>query len=109
MLHPLKSCAALQNRSIQNKTIFKTFLLQTIHDYFNLKLALVFMKEKKLFMLLHRCRLIITVKYIYLKGPATLLFAASLRGQSNEIFDLQFFHHSNQPGPLINGFKYFCF
>ena len=26
---------------------------------------------------------------------------------SNEIFDLQFFHHSNQPGPLTNGLKYF--
>ena len=31
-----------------------------------------------------------------------------LTGQSNEIFDLQFFfHHSNQPGPLTNGLKDF--
>ena len=31
----------------------------------------------------------------------------SLKGQSNEIFDLLFFHHFNQPGPLTNGLKYF--
>ena len=32
------------------------------------------------------------------------------KGQSNEIFDLHFFHNSNLPGPLTNGLKYsqFC-
>ena len=30
-----------------------------------------------------------------------------LKGQSNEIFDLLFFHHFNQPGPLTNGLKDF--
>ena len=30
-----------------------------------------------------------------------------LKGQSNEIFDLQFFHNSNLPGPLTNELKYF--
>ena len=34
---------------------------------------------------------------------------ADLKGQSNEIFDLHFFHYSNLPGPLINGFKYLRF
>ena len=34
---------------------------------------------------------------------------AHLKGQSNEIFDLHFFHHSNQFVPLINKFKYFRF
>ena len=33
----------------------------------------------------------------------------SLKGHSNEIFDLQFFHHSNQPGSLTNGLNYFRF
>ena len=33
-----------------------------------------------------------------------------LKGQSNEIFDLQFFFNiSNLPGPLTNGLKYFRF
>ena len=36
-----------------------------------------------------------------------LLFYGLLKGQSKEIFDLQFFHHLNQPGPLTNGLKYF--
>ena len=31
----------------------------------------------------------------------------NLVGQSNKIFDLQFFHHLNQPGPLTNRLKYF--
>ena len=30
-----------------------------------------------------------------------------LKGQSNEIFDLHFFHNSNLPGPLTNRLKYF--
>ena len=33
----------------------------------------------------------------------------NLKGQSNEIFDLQFFNHSNRPGPLTNGLKDFYF
>ena len=32
-----------------------------------------------------------------------------LKGQSNEIFDLQFFRHSNLPGPLNKGLTYFRF
>ena len=31
----------------------------------------------------------------------------TLKGQSNEIFDLQFFHNSNQLGPLTDGLKMF--
>ena len=31
------------------------------------------------------------------------------KGQSNEIFDPQYFHHSNQPGPQINGLNIFEF
>ena len=34
---------------------------------------------------------------------------SSLKGQSNKIFDLFFFHNSSLPGPLSNGFKYFIF
>ena len=30
-----------------------------------------------------------------------------LKGQSNEIFDLQFFHNSNLPRPLTNGLTFF--
>ena len=30
-----------------------------------------------------------------------------LKGQSNEIFDLQFFYYLNQPGLLTNGLKYY--
>ena len=35
--------------------------------------------------------------------------SSELKGQSNEIFDLQFFYHLNQPGPLTNGLNYFRF
>ena len=31
----------------------------------------------------------------------------TLKGQFNEILDLQFCHHSNLSGPLTNGLKYF--
>ena len=34
---------------------------------------------------------------------------ASLKGQSNKILDHQFFHNSNQLGPLTNGLKYLRF
>ena len=38
------------------------------------------------------------------------LLVHTLKGQSNEIFDLQFFfHHLNHPGPLTNRLKYFRF
>ena len=33
----------------------------------------------------------------------------AFKGQSNEIFDLQFFYHLNQPGPLTDGLTYFRF
>ena len=33
----------------------------------------------------------------------------ALKGKSNEIFDLQFFHNLNLPVPLTNGLKYFWF
>ena len=33
----------------------------------------------------------------------------SLKGQSNNIFYCQFFHHSNLSGPLTNGLSYFQF
>ena len=32
-----------------------------------------------------------------------------LKGQSNEIFDLHYFHFSNPSGPLTNGLKCFRF
>ena len=32
-----------------------------------------------------------------------------LKGQSNDIFDLHFFQHSNRPGSVTNGLKYFRF
>ena len=34
------------------------------------------------------------------------LILFKLKKQSNEIFDLKFFHHLNQPGPLTNGLKF---
>ena len=37
----------------------------------------------------------------------TIMLYCSLKGRSNKIFDLQFFHHSNQPWLLTNGLKYF--
>ena len=33
----------------------------------------------------------------------------SFKGTVQRDFELHFFHHSNQPGLLINGFKYFQF
>ena len=46
---------------------------------------------------------------IYRSGKSFSKIQTSwLKGQSNEIFDLQFFfHNSNKPVPLTNGFKYF--
>ena len=36
-------------------------------------------------------------------------YVLNLKGQSNESFDLNFFHYLNQPGPLTNGLKYLRF
>ena len=48
--------------------------------------------------------------YIYIEIKEKLGFARyTLKGQFNEIFYPQFFHHSNRPGPLTNGLKYFRF
>ena len=57
---------------------------------------------------------ILTTVYLFLEFfkavyRATMLKNVwlTLKGQSNEIFDLHFFHYSNLPGPLTNGFKVF--
>ena len=41
----------------------------------------------------------------WLPGPEDgyVQYSAVLKGQTNEIFNLQFFHNLNLPGPLTNG------
>ena len=41
------------------------------------------------------------------KNSSVFLYTFFLKGQSNKIFDNQFFHQSNPLGPLSNGLKYF--
>ena len=40
-------------------------------------------------------------------GSITLVLAYLFKGQSSEILNLPFFHHSNLTGPLTDGLKYF--
>ena len=92
-------------KAIFSEKIF--FLLRKSFVYFeNIIYNTVWFKWKNLFLWVFIIRY---ENFLHKNAHGPQVLLKPLKGQSNEIFDLQFFHNSNLSGALANGLKYFWF